>query len=36
MGVKYGGDLETDYLKFLGDTHQVAKKIEAPAVDFGR
>jgi hypothetical protein len=33
-GVKYEGDLETDYLKFLGDTQLLAKKTEAPEVDF--
>ena len=34
-GIKYEGDLETDYLKFLGDTQQISKKTEAPGVEFG-
>lgn len=32
--VKYERDLETDYLKFLGDTQLLAKKTEAPEMDF--
>ena len=34
-GPEYEGDLETDYLKFLGEIKQAAKKIEAPGADFG-
>ncbi len=34
-GIGYEGDLETDYLKFLGDTQLLAKKTEALGVDFG-
>ena len=34
-GPEYEGDLETDYLKFLGETKQIAKQTEAPEADFG-
>ena len=34
-GPRYVGDSETDYLKFLGEIKQMAKRIEAPDADFG-
>jgi hypothetical protein len=36
QGPEYQGDLETDYLKFLGEITQMAKKTDVPDADFGQ
>jgi hypothetical protein len=35
-GPEYQSDLETDYLKFLGEIAHMAKKTDAPDADFGQ